>query len=467
LREDASVSDRPTLTFCGAAGTVTGSRHLVSFGRRQVLLDCGEFQGLKDLRERNWADFPFAAARIDAVVLSHAHIDHSGALPLLVKRGFRGPIYCTPGTADLLELLLRDAAHLQEEEADFRNRHNRTKHAPALPLYTTADAEAALRQVEPRDFSAAFTPADGATALFRRAGHIMGSATVELRFSAGGTLVFTGDLGRYGRPILRDPEPVPQADTLLIESTYGDRVHTGDPAADLERAVKDTAKKGGALVIPAFAVGRTQELLWMLRDLEDAKRVPVLPVYVDSPMAVDVTDLYVRHAKSGDDDIRPELAAMKRPLTTSQSKFARTVDESKAINSVRGPVIIISASGMATGGRVLHHLAQRLPEPTTTVLLVGYQADGTRGRALQDGAKTVTIMGQEVPVRAAVTTIHALSAHGDRDEMLRWLNGVTTPPRATYAVHGEDQAARAFVRAIAARPGWSAAVAQDRQVVTL
>ena len=461
------MNDRPTLTFCGAAGTVTGSRHLVSFGRRQVLLDCGEFQGLKDLRERNWADFPFAAARIDAVVLSHAHIDHSGALPLLVKRGFRGPIYCTPGTADLLELLLRDAAHLQEEEADFRNRHNLTKHAPALPLYTTADAEAALRQVEPREFSAPFTPADGATALFRRAGHIMGSATVELRFSAGGTLVFTGDLGRYGRPILRDPEPVPQADTLLIESTYGDRVHTGDPAADLERAVKDTAKKGGALVIPAFAVGRTQELLWMLRDLEDTKRVPVLPVYVDSPMAVDVTDLYVRHAKSGDDDIRPELAAMKRPLTTSQSKFARTVDESKAINSVRGPVIIISASGMATGGRVLHHLAQRLPEPTTTVLLVGYQADGTRGRALQDGAKTVTIMGQEVPVRAAVTAIHALSAHGDRDEMLRWLNGFTTPPRVTYAVHGEDQAARAFVKAIAARPGWSAAVAQDRQVVTL
>jgi metallo-beta-lactamase family protein len=462
-----SVSDRPTLTFCGAAGTVTGSRHLVSFGGKQVLLDCGEFQGLKDLRERNWADFPFAAARIDAVVLSHAHIDHSGALPLLVKRGFRGPIYCTRGTADLLQLLLRDAAHLQEEEADFRNRHNLTKHAPALPLYTAADAEAALRQVELREFAQPFTPAEGAAALFRRAGHIMGSATVELTFAAGGTLVFTGDLGRYGRPILRDPEPVPQADTLLIESTYGDRVHTGDPMADLERAVKDTAQKGGALVVPAFAVGRTQELLWMLRDLEDTNRVPVLPVYVDSPMAVDVTDLYVRHARSGDDDIRPELAAMRRPLTTRQSKFTRSVDESKAINAVRGPVIIISASGMATGGRVLHHLAQRLPESTTTVLLVGYQAAGTRGRALQDGAKMVKIMGQDVPVRANVTTIHALSAHADREEMLRWLDGFTKPPRATLAVHGEDQAARAFVQAITARPGWTAAVAQDSQTVTL
>ena len=461
------MSDRPTLTFCGAAGTVTGSRHLVSFGGKQLLLDCGEFQGLKDLRERNWADFPFAAAGIAAVVLSHAHIDHSGALPLLVKRGFRGPIYCTPGTADLLELLLRDAAHLQEEEADFRNRHDRTKHAPALPLYTLADAETALRQVEPREFARDFAPADGATALFRRAGHILGSATIELRFAAGGTLVFTGDLGRYNRPILRDPEPVPQADTLLIESTYGDRVHSGDPAADLERAVQHTAQRGGALVIPAFAVGRTQELLWMLRQLEDASRVPVLPVYVDSPMAVDVTDLYVRHARSGDDDIRPEVAASRTPLATRQCRFVRTVDESKAINGVRGPVIIISASGMATGGRVLHHLAQRLPEPTTTVLLVGYQAAGTRGRALQDGAKTVTIMGQDVAVRAAVTTIHALSAHGDRDEMLRWLDGFTRPPRAVYAVHGEDEAARAWAQTIAARPGWTAAGAQDGETVAL
>jgi metallo-beta-lactamase family protein len=461
------VSDRPTVTFCGAAGTVTGSRHLVSFGAKRLLLDCGEFQGLKDLRARNWASFPFAAAGIDAVVLSHAHIDHSGALPLLVKRGFRGPIFCTPGTADLLELLLRDAAHLQEEEADFRNRHGRTKHTPALPLYTLADAEAALRQVEPRAFARDFAPADGATVLFRGAGHILGSATVELRFAAGGTLVFTGDLGRYNRPILRDPEPVPQADTLLIESTYGDRVHTGDPAADLARAVQDTAQRGGALVIPAFAVGRTQEILWMLRQLEDASRVPVLPVYVDSPMAVDVTELYVRHARSGDADIRPEVAASRNPLTTRQCRFTRTVDESKAINGVRGPVIIISASGMATGGRVLHHLAQRLPEPTTTVLLVGYQAAGTRGRTLQDGAKILKIMGQEVVVRAAVAMIHSLSAHGDRDEMLRWLDGFTQPPHATYAVHGEDEAAHAWAQTIAARPGWTAAVAQDGQTITL
>ena len=461
------MSDRPTLTFCGAAGTVTGSRHLVTVGGKRLLLDCGEFQGLKDLRARNWAQFPFAAAGIDAVVLSHAHIDHSGALPLLAKRGFKGPIYCTGATADLLELLLRDAAHLQEEEADFRNRHGRTKHAPALPLYTLADAETALRQVERREFERDFTPVAGATARFRRAGHILGSATVELRFAAGGTLVFTGDLGRYDRPILRDPAPVPMADTLLIESTYGDRLHTGDPAADLAAAVTHTAQQGGALVIPAFAVGRTQELLWMLRQLEDANRVPALPVYVDSPMAVDVTELYVRRAKDGDADIRPEVAATRNPLTTRHCKFTRSVDESKAINAVRGPVIILSASGMATGGRVLHHLAQRLPEHTTTVLLVGYQAAGTRGRALQDGAKMLRIMGQDVAVRAAVAMIHSLSAHGDRAEMLRWLDGFTRPPRAVYAVHGEDAAAQAWAQAIAARPGWTAAVARDGQTITL
>lgn len=440
--------------------------HLVTAGNHRALLDCGLFQGLKALRQRNWDTRVPDPRTIDAVVVSHAHIDHSGYLPLLARQGFRGPIYCTAGTADLLEVVLPDAAHLQEEEAERANRKGYSKHSPALPLYTVDDAQAALRLVERCGYNRAFAVGPFATALLRPAGHILGSATVELELESS-RLVFSGDLGRYDRPILCDPAPVPGADVLLLESTYGDRPHPAGAEADLTRIVRDAASRGGAILVPAFAVDRTQELLWMLRRLEQAGSVPTLPVYIDSPMAIAVTDIYRHHPEDCDAQMARALAAGERPLDPDQLHVARTEEESKAINAVRGPVIIISSSGMATGGRILHHLAQRLPDPLATVLLVGFQAVGTRGRALEDGARPITIFGEEVPVRARVERIDALSAHADSDEILRWLQGFTRPPRATYLVHGEPDSATALAAAIRARYGWEVEVAQDGATVAL
>ena len=379
----------PTLQFLGAAGTVTGSKHLVRAGGRSVLLDCGLFQGLKKLRLRNWQQLPFEAATIDAVLVSHAHIDHYGYLPLLVRHGFRGPILCTAATADLLPVLLRDAAHLQEEDAEHANRHGYSRHRPALPLFTGADAEAALRLVQPRRFGQLFPVTEGFTAVFRHAGHILGSATIELQIGGAAPcrLVYSGDLGRWDRPILRNPELVTEADIVLVESTYGDRVHTGNPEEELARIVTKAVGRGGALLVPAFAVDRTQELLWFLRRLEEAKRIPTLPVYIDSPMAIDVTAIYARHPEEHNLDMAALVQQHRSPLRCTDQHLARTPEESKAINHLKGPVIIISASGMATGGRVLHHLEHRLSDHRTTVLLVGYQAVGTRGRSLQEGGR--------------------------------------------------------------------------------
>ena len=457
---------RPTLQFLGAAGTVTGSMHLVSTGERRILLDCGLFQGLKALRLRNWDRRIPDPRGIDAVVLSHAHVDHSGYLPLLARQGFRGPIYCTAGTADLLDVVLPDAAHLQEEAAERANRQGYSKHAPALPLYTLEDAHAALRLVERCDYGRAIPVTDGVTALLRRAGHILGSATVELQLN-GTRLVYTGDLGRYDRPILRDPEPVPAADVLLLESTYGDRPHPSGAEADLIQIVRDAAGHGGAILVPAFAVDRTQELLWMLRRLEEAGQVPALPVYLDSPMAIEVTDVYRRHPEEYDQEMARALASGGCPLAPTNLHIARTKAESKAVNAVRGPAIIISSSGMATGGRILHHLAQRLPDPRTTVLLVGFQAAGTRGRALEDGAPELKMLGQMIPVRAQVRRIDALSAHADSGEILRWVGGFQRPPRRTYLVHGEPEGCAALAAAIRVRYGWTVAVARDAENVAL
>jgi metallo-beta-lactamase family protein len=455
-----------TLQFLGAAGTVTGSMHLVTTGDRRILLDCGLFQGLKALRLRNWDRRLADPQGIDAVVLSHAHIDHSGYLPLLARQGFRGPIYCTAGTADLLGVVLPDAAHLQEEDADRANRHGYSKHQPALPLYTAADAQATLRLVQSRGYATAFPVTDGVTALLRQAGHILGSATVELDL-AGTRLVFSGDLGRYDRPILPDPEPVPAADVLLLEATYGDRPHPPGAEADLARIVCDAAGRGGTILVPAFAVDRTQELLWIMHRLEETGQVPALPVYLDSPMAIEVTDIYRRHPEDCDAEMARALAAGERPLATRHLHVARTEQESRAINDVRGPAIIISSSGMATGGRILHHLAQRLPDPTTTVLLVGFQAEGTRGRALEQGARELKLFGRMVPVRAGVERIDALSAHADCAEMLRWLGGLGRPPRTVYLVHGEPDGCSALAGAIRARYGWSVTVAEDGATVRL
>lgn len=456
-----------SIQFLGAAGTVTGSMHLVTTNGRRVLLDCGLFQGLKELRLRNWREPPFDPKSIDAVVISHAHIDHTGSLPLLVRRGYRGPIFCTPATADLLGVLLPDSAHLQEEEADRANRYGYTRHKPALPLYTAADAERALGQLERTGYDRPFPVAGDVSVTYRTAGHILGAATVDLQLGAGPRVVFSGDLGRYDRPILPDPAPVPEADVLLLESTYGDRQHPTGTADELARVVNETAERGGALLIPAFVVDRTQEVLWLLQHLEEERRIPVLPVYVDSPSATEVTEIYRRHVEEQDGEMRRRTQDGKDPLGTRKIEFCRSMEDSKRLNDLRGPAIIISASGMATGGRILHHLRHRLPDPRTTVLLVGFQSAGTRGRSLQDGAKTIKMFGEEVPVRARVETVHGLSAHADQAEMLRWLGGFTRAPRTTYLVHGEPEAARAMAQAITARYGWAVRIPQDGEQVSI
>jgi len=459
---------RSTLQFLGAAGTVTGSKFLVCDGDVRVLIDCGLFQGLKALRLRNWKPFPFAAQDLSAVVLSHAHVDHSGALPLLVKRGFRGPVYCTSGTADLLEVMLLDAARLQEEEAGFANRHGYSKHHPALPLYTTADAERALRLLAPRPRGDSFVVRHGVSARFRQAGHILGSSTVELRLAESpDAIVFSGDLGRWKRPILHDPELVQHADVLLLESTYGDRVHGVDASAQLARVINETVDRGGVLVVPAFAVGRTQELLWAIRKLEDDDKIPVLPVYVDSPMAVNVTEIYARHPEEHDLEMRLLTDARRSPLSSHRVELVRTVEGSRALNERSGPMIVIAGSGMATGGRVLHHLHRRLPDEASTVLLCGYQAAGTRGRALEDGAKTIRLHGQDVAVRARVERLDGFSAHADRTDLLRWLRGFKSAPREVYLVHGEPDASAGLADLIRTQLGWSVRVAQDGETLEL
>jgi metallo-beta-lactamase family protein len=458
-----------TLQFLGAAGIVTGSKYLVRVNGRQIMLDCGLFQGVKSLRLRNWAEPPFRPAEIDAVILSHAHVDHSAYLPLLAGRGFRGPTYCTPATADLLGVLLPDCARLQEEDAARANRHGYSKHQPALPLYTSADAETALRLVRRRPTGRLFTICDGVSALTRRTGHILGAASIELRIGSGEPfrLVFSGDLGRWDRPILQNPQLVPRADVLLVESTYGDRIHPQDPLDELARVINEAAARGGALLIPAFAVDRTQELIWSIRQLEDAERIPVLPVYLDSPLAIEVTDIYCRHPDEHHLDLKSLTDSGKCPLRSRDFRLARSREESKALNRVDRPVVVIAGSGMATGGRILHHLEHRLADPRTTVLLVGYQAEGTRGRSLQEGTLILRMHGRDIPVRARVESVQGLSAHADRGEILRWLSGFKSPPRQTYVVHGEPAAASHLAETIRTTLHWNARPAVDGETVEL
>jgi metallo-beta-lactamase family protein len=458
----------PTLTFLGAAGgTVTGSKHLVEHGDRRVLLDCGLFQGLKALRLRNWAPPPLDPRALTAVLLSHAHVDHSGYLPRLVRDGFAGPIYCTGATADLLRIMLPDAAHLQEEEAAFANRHKTSRHEPALPLFTVADAERVLPLIRRTPFGASFAPAPGVTARFTVAGHILGAAVVEYSCEAR-RLVFSGDLGRYGVPIVLDPEPVREADVLLVESTYGDRRHAQvDPADELAAAVDRAVSQRGWLLIPAFAVGRAQEVLYDLRGLEERGRIPALPVYLDSPMAIEATMIYATHTDEHDAELTRVRSTGARPFAPRRLTLSRSAGDSKRLNELDGPGIVIAGSGMATGGRILHHLKRLLPDPRTTVLFVGYQAAGTRGRLLKDGARTIKMLGVQVPVRADIRASDAYSAHADRDEILRWLRQFQRAPEMTYVVHGEPAAANALRDAIATELGWKVAVAEDGQRVLL
>jgi metallo-beta-lactamase family protein len=435
-----------SIRFLGAAGTVTGSRFLVRTRAAQVLVDAGLFQGLKELRLRNWAPFPVRPAELDAVVLTHAHIDHSGALPLLARNGFRKEVVCTPATLDLARLMLPDAAKLQEEEARYANRRGYSKHAPnARPLFDEMDALTAIGLLSPVAYHVRREIAPGIAVTFEPAGHILGSATalLEVREPHGRRtcrILFSGDLGRYGMPILPDPAPARAADYLVLESTYADRDHPPSPRSALRDVVNAAVARGGALVIPAFAVGRTQEILFELRALEDAGEIPELPMFVDSPMAVDATAIHAAHREDHDADMAALLAKGVEPLRPARLKFARAAEQSKAINAVEGPCIILSASGMATGGRVLHHLKNRLPDPRTTVLLVGYQAAGTRGWSLQRGASTLRIHGEDVPVRARVESVAGFSAHADRDELARWMATAPRKFRTVFCVHGESTA---------------------------
>ena len=441
-----------TITFLGAAETVTGSRYLVEAGGARVLVDCGLFQGWKKLRERNWAVLPFSASSLDAVVLTHAHIDHTGYLPKLCQLGFAGTAHCTAGTRDLLQILLPDSGHLQEEEARHANQWGYARHRPALPLYTGEDAVRSLRQLAPHPYGEEFPVAPGISARFTRAGHIVGSACLALR-AGNTTITFTGDVGRPVDPIMKPADPLGPTDYLVTESTYGDRRHPPEAVHDvLERIVKDAVAKDGVILVPAFAVGRAQHLLHIIAELKGARRIPDLPVFLDSPMAIEATRIF--HENEQDHRLSEEQCR----ILCETPHYARTPDESKAIDRRSGPMIVISASGMATGGRILHHLRRFLPEEKNAVLFVGYQSAGTRGRSLVDGADELKIHGQYVPVRARVVQVQGLSAHADYREMLDWLAQVRLSPRRVFVTHGEPQAADAFRRRLVDTFGWDAVV---------
>ena len=465
-----------SIEFWGGVGTVTGSKYLVATDKARVLVDCGLFQGLKELRERNWQDPPLHPHSLDAVLITHAHIDHTGYLPRLVQQGFRGPVYCSRGTADLLKILLPDAGRLQEEEADYRNRHNLTKHKPALPLYTEKNAYAALELLKPMaNTGETFEPGPGIRASFRIAGHILGSSLVLLELDqAGGDgkgrrVLFSGDLGHYDQPIIRDPVPPPSCDYLLVESTYGDRLHDPeDPKVALARIINDAAQRQAPVLIPAFAVGRTQELVYLIRELEDEKMIPVLPVAVDSPMAAATTQAYANRKEEHDEEYASILTQQRHPLRTHSMNTASSREDSKRLNGASGARVIISASGMMTGGRVLHHALRLVPDPEATIVFVGFQAAGTTGRRILDGEPEVKILGQWVPVRCRTAKIGGFSAHADWGEVLRWLEGMEgAVPRTTFLTHGEPEAANAMAGHIKEKFGWNVHVPQYGERVEL
>lgn len=450
-----------SLTSLGGAGTVTGSKHLLTSGDTRILIDCGLFQGLKNLRELNWQRLDVSPRDIDAVVLTHAHLDHCGYLPRLILDGFRGKIYCTQATRDVAELILLDSAWLQEKDADFANRKGFSRHKPALPLYTVPDAERALKHFQPVALHSEVELPGGARLMLRRAGHILGATTAQIDIG-GQRIVFSGDLGRYGDRVMHDPETVPSADYVVIESTYGNRRHDrSDAVKALGDVISRTVQRGGTVVVPAFAVGRAQSLihdLWLLRQQGGLNNVPV---FLDSPMATNATELLYRHKsehKLAERDFEQAFAAVT---------YVREVEESKALSANRYPKVILSASGMATGGRVLHHMKAALRDPKHTILFVGYQAEGTRGRALVEGATTVKMHGELVPVNARIEKVDSMSAHADRSELVRWLKTFPAPPTTTYLVHGEPGPMATFKEKIAAELGWHVEVPGYKQSVTV
>jgi metallo-beta-lactamase family protein len=451
-----------TIRFLGATRTVTGSKHLVTAGDAKVLVDCGLFQGLKELRLRNWETLPFDIQELDAVLLTHAHIDHTGYLPRLMKDGFQGPVYASRSTCGLCRILLPDTGKLQEEDARLANRRGFSKHSPALPLFTQAEARASLKLFKPLSFDEPFKVQREIHGLLGLSGHILGSAFIQLtlrnRGSAETRVVFSGDLGRFDRPIINDPSPPFEAEYLVLESTYGDRLHQpGDAKSRLARIVSETINRGGTVVIPTFAVGRTQELLYLLTELREEKAIPAVPIYMDSPMAISATAEYLNHTEEHD-------AEMRVRMSRGSQNFAKTVtlvrsqSESRGVVNRKSPAIVLSSSGMAVGGRVLHHLAARLPDPKSAIVFVGYQAAGTRGRLLVDGASEVKFHGQIVPVNAEIILMDEMSAHADYQETLCWLAGFAQPPRRTFIVHGEEKAAEALARRIHDQLGWECTI---------
>ena len=491
------------IKFYGGVGTVTGSKYLLEHNGKRVLLDCGLFQGLRELRERNWQDPPFDPRSIDAVIITHAHIDHTGFLPRLVKLGFDGPVFTSRATADLLKILLPDSARLQEEEADYRNRHALTRHSPALPLYDEDDAKATLNLLRPvANDGDAVDVCDGFRASFMVAGHIIGASLVLVEMSeppasaggrnsarsnaeftpsavppayAGGSdkdgsirFLFSGDLGHYDQAIVKDPATPPECDYLMVESTYGNRLH-GDVASDDQMAgiVNEAAKRNAPILIPAFAVGRTQEVLYLIRELEEAGRIPILPVIVDSPMAAQATQVYNRWNEEHDEEYASILTQKRHPLRTSSMMTTSSRDDSKRLNDMKGARIIISASGMITGGRVLHHAMRVLPNENATVIFVGYQAAGTTGRRIQDGEPEVRIMKNWIPVRCHVRKVEGFSAHADWKAVIRWLEGLKSTPKMVFTTHGEPDAAEAMALHIRDRFGWNVIVPQYQQTVEL
>ncbi len=449
------------ICFLGATGTVTGSKYLVSSDSTKILVDCGLFQGLKQLRLRNWDRLPVDLSTLSAVILTHAHVDHSGYLPLLVKQGYKSKVYCSSATRELCSILLPDSGRLQEEQAEYANRHEFSKHKPALPLYTQEDAEKSLQHLAAVEFNQEILIGGNMRLRLYPSGHIPGAASVEVR-DPHTRLVFSGDLGRPDDPIMNPPTPLEGADYLVLESTYGNRKHA---AVDAQQLLGDiinrTVQRGGVLVIPAFAVGRTQMLLHYIRLLKDAGAIADVPIYLNSPMAVDATEIFYRH------HLEHRLSLKQCEAACSVAKIVRTAEESRALNRRKGPMVIIAGSGMATGGRVVHHLKAFASDPRNTILFAGFQAEGTRGAAMVAGAESIRIHGEEVPVRAEIISIDSLSAHADYAQILDWLAQMKHAPRQVFVTHGEAEAAAAMVKHVEETLHWPARVPEYMEIVQL
>jgi metallo-beta-lactamase family protein len=460
------MRDVAQMRFLGGTGTVTGSRFLIEAPEGRLLVDCGLFQGDRQLRRRNWMPFPGTVHDLDAVVLSHAHLDHCGFLPRLVRHGFAGPVYCSPWTARLVPIVLRDAAHLQEDDAEYAGRRGSSRHRPPLPLFDSADAERAVSLLRPLPYWQA-RDVGGLTIQLRRAGHILGSSIVEVG-AAGASVGFSGDLGRTDHPLLSPPDAAPAADALVVESTYGDRRHRPRTLERLAAPIRRTLRRGGVVLVPAFAVDRTPVILMALRELMHSGALPVVPVYVDSPMALAALDVYRCAVREGGPEIRAQVReAGVDPFDPGELRLAHSAEESRRLNDPAAPCVIVSASGMATGGRVVHHLAHLAPDPRNLILLPGFQVAGTRGRSLLDGARAVKIFGEYVPVRAEVVGVDDLSAHADADGVLAWLRSAPEQPRVCFVVHGEPDQSRALAGRIGAELGWCGVAPRHAERVLL